>query len=595
MKYLLFVLFAVLSLSFIQCSPGSAPEVSNTKPAGQPELSGEHPTVSWILACRVRGQGFGEFPGDSAFVSRTGMALDALAEMGELAKLTNRAEIVGWLQGMQQSDGGFIEHPDFFNGKNMPWGTQSALQPTYWAVKALNMLGAEPLDPDAAVKFIAARRRDTGSYDAYEMGWGGTRDATYSTFWAVGALKILGSPVPDSTKVIEFLQSMQDTWENRGGFCLDLDNWRYSSAPGTQFAVKALDVLGAEPKRPAAVKEYLLTGYGQEADGGFEIGHGDNWNNYDHYSLTQDTYGAVLVMQLLGMPLSDSDSSRAPRPKSDCIAWLKSIQNRDGGFARVGVTEQTPVVSPSEMRATWQAVKALALLGADIPRPAESVAAVNEVQAHTPKYIYPTIKCDDPADVWAYRRIAKPIYDYYLNKTGSRIQALNGINKWVRAVVGPENASYLTGGRGVLHMGWGQCGQMSNLLQELAISVDHAARFTFVIGDVNCEILVQEDGWDKPHWLLFIPFTNEIPNPEIAAADGTKNGWSLLDCVIDYHIRHRNLNYPSRTELGDHLFSKVRIETIDFVSGQWGKEVVLDSSTTYQSENLSEAYSGTNW
>ena len=595
MKTLLISLLAVLSLSFIQCVSDKTPDNPVTKAAEQAGQKIENPTLSWVLACRVPEQGFGEFPGDSAFVSRTGMAIDALAEMGELAKLENKSGMIRWLQGMQQSDGGFIEHPDFFNGKNMPWGTQSALQPTYWAVKALDMLGAEPSDVNAAVKFIGERRRDTGSYDAYEMGWGGTRDATYSTFWAVGALKILGQPIPDSTKVIEFLQGMQDTWENRGGFCLDLDNWRYSSAPGTQFAVKALDVLGAKPKRPAAVKKYLLTGYGQEADGGFEIGHGDDWNNFDHYSLTQDTYGAVLSMQILGMPLSDDDSSRAAKPKSDCISWLKSVQNPDGGFARVGVTEQTPVPSPSEMRSTWQAVKALALLGEDVPSPESPVVAVNEVKAHTPKYLYPTIKCNDPADVWAYRRIAKPIYDYYLEKTGSDIQAVDGINKWVRAVVGPENASYLTGGRGVLHMGWGQCGQMSNLLQELAISVDHAARFTFVIGDVNCEILVQEDGWDQPHWQLYIPFTNEIPNPEIVAADGKKNGWSLLDCLIDYHIRHRNLNYPSRTKLGDHLISKVKVETVDFSSGQWGKTVALDSSTTYQSEYLSEAYPGSNW
>ncbi len=106
---------------------------------------------------------------------------------------------------------------------------------------------------------------------------------------------------------------------------------------------------------------------------------------------------------------------------------------------------------------------------------------------HTPLNCHPTIHNDDPAEVWAYRRIALPIYGHFLAETGSRITALGWLSRWVRAVTGPENAVYLTGGRGLLMQGWGQCGEMSLLLQQLASSVDHAARYSFVIGDVNCE------------------------------------------------------------------------------------------------------------
>ncbi len=561
--------------------------------AAMPE--GAHPTLAWIEACRVPGAGWGCYPGDSSFVSRTGMAVDALYKLGALRKLEDTNVIVSWLQGMQQSDGGFLERRDYYNGKKLPWGSMSALEPTFWAVRTLKYFGMGPANTTAVAKFVKARQRPSGAFDAYEIGWGGTREAVYSTYWAVATLKEIGEPVPDSAKVVAWLKQQQDTNELRGGFRLSVDNYNYASVPGTYYAVQTLALLGARPERPRDVKAFLLSTFGQEADGGFEIGHGDNWNNFDHYSLTECTSMAVASLRMLGMPLADSDTSRAARPKTDCVAWLSSVQNPDGGFARVGVTDQTPVPSPSEMRFTWQAISALKMLGADIPRPARAVEPLLEVQVHTPRHRHPTVHNDDPVEVRAYRRIAQPIYEHLLAKTGSRVAALHGLSKWARAVVGPENASYMTGGRGLLMGGWGQCGQMSQLLQQLACSVDHAARYSFVIGDVNCEILVQEDWWEQPHWCLFIPFTNEYLDPGITTGAGTNDGWSVLDLIVDHNTRRRNLNYPSRTELGDYLFNSVRIETIDFVRGKWGREVKMDSTTTYDSPQARELYPQRSW
>lgn len=563
---------------------------------GEMAEKGPHPTVTWILACRAGQGGFGCFPGDSAFVSRTGMALDALAELGELENLPQREPLIVWLKGMQQPDGGFLEAADFYNNKYLPWGTMSALEPTYWAVKTLKLLGAEPDRPREAARFIRARQRPGGAFDANEVSWGGAEEALYSTFWAVAALKELGRPIPDSAGVVEWAGNMQETRALRGGFRLSVDNYNFSSTSGTYYGVRTLSLLGAAPRRPLEVKKFLLSSYGQEADGGFELGHGDNWNNFDHYSLMQDTYMALHTLEILGMPLKDSDTSRAARPASDCARWIASVQNPDGGFARVGVTDQTPLRSPSEMRATWQAVKALKLLGRKVPGPDDPVKPpATEVQPHMPVHRHPTIHNDDPAEVWAYRRIALPIYRHFLEKTGSRIEALGWLSRWARAVVGPENAVYLTGGRGLLMQGWGQCGEMSLLLQQLASSVDHAARYSFVIGDVNCEILVAESGWVKPHWCLFIPFTNEYPDPAVFTPDGELNGWSVLDCIVDYNTRQKNLNYPSRTELGDHLFNSVRIETIDFANGNWGEEFRMDSTTAYTSPVVENLYPEGSW
>jgi len=587
---LLLLALAILCCGAPKDERPAAPEKGLSAP------SGPHPTVAWILACRVGQGGFGCFPGDSAFVSRTGMAVDALAELGELESLPHRESLVGWLKAQQQPDGGFLEAADFYNNKYLPWGTMSALEPTFWAVKILKILGAEPDRPGDAVRFIKARQRPGGAFDASEVSWGGAAEALYSTFWAVAALKELGSPLPDSAAVVEWAESMQETKALRGGFRLSVDNFNYSSTSGTYYGVRTLSFLGAAPRRPREVKKFLLSSYGQEPDGGFELGHGDDWNNFDHYSLMQETYMALHALEILGMPLKDSDTSRAASPASDCARWIASVQNADGGFARVGVTDQTPLRSPSEMRATWQAVKALKLLGWPAPRPNEPVqSGQSEVQPHVPLHRHPTIHNDDPAEVWAYRRIALPIYSHFLEKTGSRIAALGWLSRWARAVVGPENAVYLTGGRGLLMQGWGQCGEMSLLLQQLASSVDHAARYSFVIGDVNCEILVAEHGWARPHWCLFIPFTNEYPDPAAPAPDGKLNGWSVLDCIVDYNARRRNLNYPSRTRLGDHLFNSVRIETIDFANGNWDGEFSLDSTTTYTSPVVENLYPQGSW
>ncbi|HUU28359.1 MAG TPA: prenyltransferase/squalene oxidase repeat-containing protein [archaeon] len=590
MRLIALILIAGTAL-FSGCKGGQKETV---KPAAA-QAAVMHPTAEWILACRAGEGGFGCYPGDSAFTSRTGMALEALASLGELGTLSGKDQLAAWIKARQLPDGGFFEADDYYYGKKLPWGSISALEPTYWAVRALALLGDRTERPEAAARFIGERRSSNGGYAAYEYSWGGAKEGLYTTFWAVAALRELGLPVPDSAKTVEWVRSMQDTRALRGGFALSNDYFNYSSVSGTYYAVRTLDLLGAGPRRHGEVRKFLFSSYGQEPDGGFELGHGDNWNNFDHYSRMQDTYGAVFALEILGTSLSDHDTSRAARPAADCAAWIVSVQNPDGGFGRLGVTDQTPLRSPSEMMATWQAVRTLELLGQPVPRPLAVIKPVPEVKIHKPLHSHPVVDCSDPCEVWAYRRIALPIYNHYLEKTGSKIKALGMVSRWVRAAVGPENGAWITGGRGILMHEWGQCGAMSWLLQGLITSIDHASRGSFVIGDVNCEILITEQGWDAPHWCLFIPFTNEYPDPGIPAPDGERNGWSVLDMVVNHRLRHLNLDYPSRTVLGDHLFAQVRIESIDAVKGEWGTEYNMDSLTTYSSPVVESLYPEGSW
>ncbi|MFC1544769.1 prenyltransferase/squalene oxidase repeat-containing protein [Gemmatimonadota bacterium] len=574
----------------LSCGGESGTADRRITPTGSPI----HPTAAWVLACRVGETGFGCFPGDSAFTSRTGMALEVLDRLGVLEGLSGRQELVAWLKARQQGDGGFLEAGNYYHGKELPWGTKSALEPTYWALRALELLDSSPDNPAAVMEFVNARRGTDGGYDAYEYAFGAAQEALYTTFWAVGALKILGVPVSDSAATLVWVRGMQDTMGERGGFALSDDDWRYASVAGCYYAMRIFELLGYGPARPDKAREFLLSEYGQEPDGGFEVGHNRGWRQ-NHYSRTEDTYYAVRSLALLGTPLSDLDFSRAKRPRSDCAAWIASRQNRDGGFGRFGISEHTLLASPSEMRSTWHAVLALGQLGAAISAPTNAVTPVNEVAVHAPEFRHPCVNSDDPVEVWAYRRIALPVYEHFLEVSGSKLEALGRLNRWASAAIGPHNGAWITQGRGILMHGWGQCGTMSWLMQELVTSVDYAARASFIIADVNLEILVQEDGWTEPHWCLFVPFTHEFPNPAISPPDGRDNGWSVLDMAIDYRLRKIDPSRPRPTRIADRLFADVRLEMIDPVTGKWGKGLPLDSTATYESPVADSLYPGGSW
>jgi hypothetical protein len=522
------------------------------------------------------------------------MALETLQELGALDFLKDKVQLIEWLHARQQPDGGFLEQPDFYNGKELPGGSQSVLEATYWAIRSLQILGSRPSNPADAARFIGSKLKKNGGYDAFEYAFGGAPESLYTTFWALGALEILGSSIPEPARTLEWVISMGETEGNRGGYSLSNGNWKYSSAAGCFYALRCLELLNAQTSKREKVRAFLLSEYGQEPDGGFEVGHHQEWEQ-NHYSRTEDTYYGVYALSMLDYPLSDSDPSRAKRPRSDCIAWLSSVQNRDGGFARIGISEHTPLPSPSEMRATWHAVKALKKLSAEIPQPGNPVTAVSELQIHTPKYRHPCVDSDDPSEVWAYRRIALPIYRHFLEVTGSKLEAIGRLNRWASAAIGPHNGAWITQGRGILMHGWGQCGTMSWLLQQLVTSIDFPARGSFIIADVNCEILVKEEDWSQAHWCLYIPFTHEHPLAILETPEGKRNGWSVLDMVVDYRLRQKDPSRTRPTRIKAELFEKVRVELINTETGEFGEMLSMDSTTTYDSPVVRKLYPGNNY
>jgi len=584
------LLVVPISLVLFFCA-GCSQDRKDAEQEGGVHLMNLHPTAQWVLACRVGNTGFGCYPGDNAFTSRTGMALETLGILGALRNLRSKSALLEWLHSRQQPDGGFLEAEDFYNGKQLPGDSQSVLEATYWAVKSMQLLGSAPSDPKAVERFILSKLNENGGFDAFEYAFGGASEALYTTFWALGTLQILEAPIPNHLKTLGWIESMGETKGQRGGYALSNGNWRYSSVAGCYYALRCLEILRAKSQKAEKVRTYLLSEYGQEPDGGFEVGHHKEWDQ-NHYSRTEDTYYAVSALKMLGQPLSDLDSSRAKRPRSDCIAWVSSIQNPDGGFGRIGINEHTPLPSPSEMRATWHAVKTLHSLEVQVPRPSKAVIPVSELEVYVPKFRHPCVDGDDAAEVWAYRRIALPIYEHFLEVTGSQIEAIGRINRWASAAIGPHNGAWITQGRGILMHGWGQCGTMSWLLQQLVTSIGFPARASFIIADVNCEILIQEDHWEKGHWCLYIPFTHEHPLPILETPEGEKNGWSVLDMVVDHRLRMDDPSRPRPTRIESRLFREVKVELIDPATGEFGEMLPMDLTTTYSSPVAQRLYPG---
>jgi hypothetical protein len=244
------------------------------------------------------------------------------------------------------------------------------------------------------------------------------------------------------------------------------------------------------------------------------------------------------------------------------------------------------------MRPTWQAVKSLMTLGAGVPEPNQPAEPISELEPHIPKYRHPCVDSEDLSEVWAYRRIALPIYEHFYRITGSKLEAIGRVNRWASAAIGPHNGAWITQGRGILMHGWGQCGTMSWLLQQLVTSIDFAARGSFIIADVNCEILVREDDWSKGHWCLYVPFTHEFPLPVLETPDGERNGWSVLDMVVDFALREKDPSRPRPTQIKSKLFKKVQVELIDADTGTFGEMLPMDTTTTYDSPVVGKLYPG---
>ncbi len=127
-----------------------------------------------------RDQGFCESPAaDSGGTNPTTAAIAVLREFGALTVFP-RAEIRGFLAGMQRADGGFAAHAA---------AAGADLLSTFTALLGMHLLGLPPAGaPGRAARFVRACLRPNGLFAASPLDESGDTEYTY---YGIGALSLL--------------------------------------------------------------------------------------------------------------------------------------------------------------------------------------------------------------------------------------------------------------------------------------------------------------------------------------------------------------------------------------------------------------------
>ncbi|MFP4522050.1 MAG: prenyltransferase/squalene oxidase repeat-containing protein, partial [Fibrobacterota bacterium] len=201
-----------------------------------------HPSASWIIAGRNGNGGFGCYPGDYGYTSRTGMALLALRDLGALDRLENKKELVSWLLARQNPDGGFYESENYYSGSQaagvpeMPWASSSGLQPTLWAVRALKILGKEIpnkkkiagfVNKLSLIKFpeknsseeekyclVPIKEEIHAPFSSFEASAKKGFGTLYSAYWALSILKEIGRELPPPEQIFRYMEERCVRWSS---------------------------------------------------------------------------------------------------------------------------------------------------------------------------------------------------------------------------------------------------------------------------------------------------------------------------------------------------------------------------------------------
>ncbi len=304
----------------------------------------------------------------STSTSYTAAALDSIYFLNGTA--LNTTAVTEYLFSMEDINGGF---------RLKPTSIDSSLIGTYFAVRALSILGESPTNITATIDYMSHPPTSDGyggtpgesptlretfdavfvqilmdqtpdnaqgiidyiaSYRNPDGGFGLTKSFVESTLRALETYGLLGVAYPNPSETITFLQSLQ---QPNGGFVkTSADTTAY--VVSTFRAVRSLEILGAQPLDVNDAISFLQ-GI-QNSDGGWGGFIGDT-------SDVTNTYRAVRGLDILsGQPLNPTLA----------IAFLQSSQNLDGGFRR----SQFDTIRPNNISHTiytYSAIRALHVLG----------------------------------------------------------------------------------------------------------------------------------------------------------------------------------------------------------------------------------------
>ncbi|NYI06946.1 prenyltransferase/squalene oxidase repeat-containing protein [Allostreptomyces psammosilenae] len=256
----------------------------------------------WLAGLQREDGALGWYPGapDSDVRACYYGALAWRAAFADRAVPWRRTDLLGWLGERQRPDGGYV-----FDTAS----TASCLWATFRAVRALDALGARPARAADCARWISARQTATASFTRWE---GYPDPDVWAAFSAVGAAQTLGHPLPDAAPVLAFLKECELP---EGGF-----TYRRVEAAGDSLATSALLLVdaaagGADTPRARERARWLHAAH-LPYEGGvmYMPGRGAE---------IRCTLWAVGALAAAGRPALDGDR---------IAAWLRRLQNRDGGF-----------------------------------------------------------------------------------------------------------------------------------------------------------------------------------------------------------------------------------------------------------------------
>ena len=566
------------------------------QPVEEPRTS--NAVGAWVLACQNADGGFGSFPGDISAVRATACALETLAELEVPVPEPRKA--AAFLASRQNADGGFRGRP-----WGLRWADRSTLIDSYHAVRALEIVGEAVPRGEALAAFAQSRQRSDGGFHA-DLLHRNTASCA-NTFYAVSILKSLGAEVPRREAVVAFLRHMQaDGIRGDGGFIsettpqwqelmADARAWARATVPyrdpgpeekeaipvavgytsATYFAVAALALIESSPADPKGAVRFLASQQGEA--GGFLTGMGDYGAYHDRsQGLMSETGRALAGLRLLcpgGMEGKDRGWTEflagSGVEVSGCASWIESCQNADGGFAR----RRDEFSRPSDMEATWHAVRALALLGSALPEPAEPRPVKRETLP--PEASFPIrsayFQPNQAGQALFLHRIAAPIRREAGSDEATAVALMRWVNQHVVFSESPRNEAAL-----IVEDGRGTCGAQARCLVGLLEAEGIPARFLLVRG--HC---VSEAYLDGRWCLLDTMFDGAFRQPDgrLYSAFGIKE-------------RHRR-GEPDASAFGDSRYETITI----YWPQKSGEEIEIHigRDDTADSPSVRRAYPGASY
>jgi len=223
-------------------------------------------------------------PGNLAkdFLRNLAESLEALDALGAPLDETERSRLRGYVLQLRNPDGGWTREIELKSDPNgevkLPIGTykavlctESHVEPTYWAVAALNALSVDLEERTRTVEFLQGRQFPNGGFNEGRSST--PRAFLSSTFHAVKALHMLGEKPRHAEDCVSWLRDHQELnplfrvfGRPYGGFASGerepawsaLARMEKPSLLCTHEAVKALWTLGSRPRKVRPCISYVL-------------------------------------------------------------------------------------------------------------------------------------------------------------------------------------------------------------------------------------------------------------------------------------------------------------------------------------------------